>query len=711
MEIVDKQEVVLLDGLNPTALPPYTMIRTATAFESALQLHSSYPAGSPFASQPVDGPPSADQSSQQQRFKNRLQKIIRIPASVAQTHTRMTTIRLGISRVEKRKLATTSVTVHSPSTTPTPTTPTTDKLAFVSSTPPSTTRGAQGGEEEASAPATPIPSPNAPDSTERSHHLKTIDSLSSTTEQDSDESDLMAPREGFTVSYSLFANFKARVLKNPRSQQHPQQRHALVKARSTGDDNSEQPKRSSRERIEVEVESNSSDSNTNTLSAGTSGNLNKGLHLSNSLHHHHHHHHHHDIDAHNDPSNDSDSTVTEIEESVARLQQRKYDFERAKHNDSTGAEVEAFVNPALATAIAPATATAAAVSGCEPVSSHAEVIAEEQNEGFVLVTAPTDASADDNKGEDPVQLFEQVLHRQHMTEEAIAASLHELRQLILAYGIPEEPSTIGSKPRGPSIRSRCWKLLLEVHHISAQEYVSLVKQGKPDEYEKIRNDTFRTLATDRKFLDVVNEDSLIRVLCAFAWSTQATSLQETGVSFTYVQGMNVLAAPFLYTMSEMEAFYSYSNFLKFCCPLYVQPTLQGVHCGIKLLERCLCKIDVELYDYLKSKKLPAEVYAVPSVLTMCACTPPLDQAMRLWDFLLAWGIHLNIICIIAQMHLNRSKLMSHASPMKLLRIFPDLDADKIIGETIRIVKLLPDDLYDLLVRHPYDPAVADQISW
>lgn len=151
---------------------------------------------------------------------------------------------------------------------------------------------------------------------------------------------------------------------------------------------------------------------------------------------------------------------------------------------------------------------------------------------------------------------------------------------------------------------------------------------------------------------------------------------------------------------------------------------------------------MELYDYLKSKKLSAELYAFPSVLTMCACTPPLDQAMQLWDFLLAWGVHLNIICIIAQLHLNRSKLMTQArydeificfvllscmsglvcshvlcfldgvySPMKLLRIFPDLDANKIIRETIRMVKLLPDDLYDLLVRHPYDPAVADQISW
>lgn len=77
-----------------------------------------------------------------------------------------------------------------------------------------------------------------------------------------------------------------------------------------------------------------------------------------------------------------------------------------------------------------------------------------------------------------------------------------------------------AKPNKPTIRSKCWKLLLEVHHVSAQEYISLVKQGKPQEYSKIRNDTFRTLATDRKFLDVVEEDSLIRVLCAFAWSTQ-----------------------------------------------------------------------------------------------------------------------------------------------------------------------------------------------
>jgi len=74
--------------------------------------------------------------------------------------------------------------------------------------------------------------------------------------------------------------------------------------------------------------------------------------------------------------------------------------------------------------------------------------------------------------------------------------------------------------------------------------------------------------------------------------------QETQqLGFTYVQGMNVLAAPFLYTMpSELEAFYCFSNFIEQSCPLYVQPTLEGVHRGLKvshslhivifIIERC-----------------------------------------------------------------------------------------------------------------------------
>ena len=53
------------------------------------------------------------------------------------------------------------------------------------------------------------------------------------------------------------------------------------------------------------------------------------------------------------------------------------------------------------------------------------------------------------------------------------------------------------------------------------------------------------------------------------------------MSFSYVQGMNVLAAPFLYAMrSELEAFWCFTSFIEECCPLYVQPTLAGVHAGL-----------------------------------------------------------------------------------------------------------------------------------
>lgn len=61
--------------------------------------------------------------------------------------------------------------------------------------------------------------------------------------------------------------------------------------------------------------------------------------------------------------------------------------------------------------------------------------------------------------------------------------------------------------------------------------------------------------------------------------------QETQqLGFTYVQGMNVLAAPFLYTMpSELEAFFCFAKFIEESCPLYVQPTLEGVHRGLKVI--------------------------------------------------------------------------------------------------------------------------------
>lgn len=93
--------------------------------------------------------------------------------------------------------------------------------------------------------------------------------------------------------------------------------------------------------------------------------------------------------------------------------------------------------------------------------------------------------------------------------------------------------------------------------------------------------------------------------------------------------------------------------------------------------------------------------------------------LQLWDFLLAFGVHLNVLCVIAQLLLMRDEVMVssrlyqyfcsrafHAyldfSPMRLLRTFPPLEAVPVIGIAVTLVRDLPVDLYDELVRHPYE---------
>lgn len=42
------------------------------------------------------------------------------------------------------------------------------------------------------------------------------------------------------------------------------------------------------------------------------------------------------------------------------------------------------------------------------------------------------------------------------------------------------------------------------------------------------------------------------------------------------------------------------------------------------------------------------------------------------------------------------------SPMRLLRTFPDLEALPVIGIAVTLVRDLPTELYDELVKHPYE---------
>ncbi|KAG9238339.1 rab-GTPase-TBC domain-containing protein [Amylocarpus encephaloides] len=297
-----------------------------------------------------------------------------------------------------------------------------------------------------------------------------------------------------------------------------------------------------------------------------------------------------------------------------------------------------------------------------------------------------------------------------------------------------------------SLRIYVWLILLNAPVLETESYLALIHRGASPAYSKIRNDTFRTLATDPLFRRRVSEASLIRLLNAVAWKlydakeeragnlakagqvthtanpqgspelqssvpvmrsraralTLTTEGSDAGGSEpgTYVQGMNVLAAPFLYAArSEAEAFVAFHRFITTECPGYVRGAMDGVHKGLALVDKVLAIVDPKLSLYLIGKGMSAEIYAFPSALTLCACTPPLPQVLRLWDFLFAYGAHLNILCIVAQLVILRNSILSSPSPTKILRSFPPLQAETIIEVTLTIVKKIPDDVFSEIVSH------------
>lgn len=243
-----------------------------------------------------------------------------------------------------------------------------------------------------------------------------------------------------------------------------------------------------------------------------------------------------------------------------------------------------------------------------------------------------------------------------------------------------------------------WMILINAPVLETDSYLALIHRGASPAYSKIRNDTFRTLATDPLFRRRVSEASLIRLLNAVAWKLHdaheiikgkiipgslhkdtpaGSSLsilkarQQALISCsdhsgstdlvptTYVQGMNVLAAPFLYAArSEAEAFVVFHRFISCECPGYFRGAMDGVHKGLTLVDQVLSIVDPKLSLYLMRKGMTAELYAFPSVLTFCACTPPLPEVLRLWDFLFAYGAHLNILCIVAQLVILRHSILT-----------------------------------------------------
>jgi cell cycle arrest protein BUB2 len=284
-------------------------------------------------------------------------------------------------------------------------------------------------------------------------------------------------------------------------------------------------------------------------------------------------------------------------------------------------------------------------------------------------------------------------------------SLRELRYAILTDGIPANsdgmvhpsiptpsPSPIAHMHPQSELRIYVWLILLNAPPLRTDIYLDLIRQGASPAHAKITNDTFRTFQGDPLFRRRVTQNSITRVLNAVAWrlndahearvngwqspptlsefggspDTSFMSRTRTEASTTndaeqigYVQGMNVLCGPFLYaSRSEVEAFTGFERLITHECPGYVRGSMEGVHKGLALVDRVLEVVDQKLYAHLMAHHMEAKIYAFASVLTMSACTPPLPEVLQLWDFLFAYGPHLNILCIVAQLVLIRTDILN-----------------------------------------------------
>ncbi|KAG9067839.1 hypothetical protein KI688_011427 [Linnemannia hyalina] len=448
------------------------------------------------------------------RLKNRLQRIIRIPPSVAQTHSNKATAststhtppssatspnttttsptintttpkhRGGHSRVEKKQLVGATIAIGQ------------DKPLVTTTT--VTFRLVGSGTDLSAPPSTPSPAPAAPTPVSDSYPDSYLSEKNPETIKVVDQHHLHNPyyyspdpmpqRQVYTVGSSLLAKakVKARALQHnllsPQQQQqhqqhsiqqqHQQKQHELdpltkLELHKGNQEEGADGRGSSSDG--TDVESNASNSNSNTISVGTSNHLK-------SIHYQHHHLHHRsssaqldntimgDIDPQSDNShdhsNDSDSTVTDHPPHEALLspptpRSRKCSL---RSRNSIGPDEEKLSTACIAVAgggggatalltttpaVLPRSLSKETAAGVEELDDedNAVVFAEEKKadmigEALLLSDSPEPTML--MTTQDSAALYEAIFQRQHPTEEAIAESLHELRQLILAYGIPEQ---------------------------------------------------------------------------------------------------------------------------------------------------------------------------------------------------------------------------------------------------------------------------------
>jgi len=296
--------------------------------------------------------------------------------------------------------------------------------------------------------------------------------------------------------------------------------------------------------------------------------------------------------------------------------------------------------------------------------------------------------------------YQRLIEEGNKSPKDIDKNLKKLRTLVLMKGLPpeteDEKKNIETKC---SLRGRVWQILLRVPPYSAKDYIDLVQKGPSDVHDDFLKDGYRSFLNrkhETELLKRVTQAKICRMVNAFRHYSV-----KNGANVMYVQGLTNICAPFLYVMPEVDAFFTFYQFVTNYCPAYWCKGIVGAYAGLELFEKILKLVDPEVFKHFENTKFRASSLNLRCVLTFNSTTPPIGECLRLWDFLFAFGVHLNILLVVAQVVLMRDKILEVTNPGNLLneKSWPQLDAEVLKGICIHIVRQLDDELYKKLVEH------------
>jgi len=268
-----------------------------------------------------------------------------------------------------------------------------------------------------------------------------------------------------------------------------------------------------------------------------------------------------------------------------------------------------------------------------------------------------------------------------------------VRTLIVKYGLPEGEERVSfyffffrnqlyvlvetrrhRQDDGWSLRGRMWCLILNVklRKDDEKKYNVLVQKGRfrpKNRYGSISVDVPRTFASDKTFSKRVPQAKL--------------------------------------ELPEVLAFRCMRRFAGKICPGYMQKGNPSAHKALELLKNCMSETADGVLRTLQ-KHIPIEnplyTIAFSPLLSFSASLRPLDEIRYLWDFILLFGTHLNILFVLGYILTQSEDIMKAGSANEIQRMFDPRNPRNVHSRSVVNVafKMLPNispELYDALKKH------------